>query len=97
MTGENSFETVITEKDILNLFQSQFPDAVKLMPTIVEDFQSNPTGDLASVYCEPWHFENKALLIGDAAHAVVPFFRAGYERIFPGLFCIKSVNWPTCR
>jgi kynurenine 3-monooxygenase len=82
MTGENSFETVITEKDILNLFQSQFPDAVKLMPTIVEDFQSNPTGDLASVYCEPWHFENKALLIGDAAHAVVPFFGQGMNASF---------------
>ena len=82
MTGENSFETVITEKDILSLFQSQFPDAVKLMPTLVEDFQSNPTGDLASVYCEPWHFENKALLIGDAAHAVVPFFGQGMNASF---------------
>ena len=82
MAGATSFKTVKTEKDILDLFQSQFPDAIKLMPTLVEDFQSNPTGDLASVYCKPWHFGDKALLIGDAAHAVVPFFGQGMNASF---------------
>jgi kynurenine 3-monooxygenase len=82
MAGATSFKTVKTEKDILDLFQSQFPDAIKLMPTLVEDFQSNPTGDLASVYCKPWHFVDKALLIGDAAHAVVPFFGQGMNASF---------------
>jgi kynurenine 3-monooxygenase len=80
--GKTSFETVKTEKDILDLFQSQFPDAIKLMPNLVEDFQKNPTGDLASVYCKPWHFGDKALLIGDAAHAVVPFFGQGMNASF---------------
>jgi kynurenine 3-monooxygenase len=80
--GKTSFETVKTEKDILELFQSQFPDAIKLMPNLVEDFQKNPTGDLASVYCKPWHFGDKALLIGDAAHAVVPFFGQGMNASF---------------
>jgi kynurenine 3-monooxygenase len=82
MAGATSFKTVKTEKDILDLFQSQFPDAIKLMSTLVEDFQSNPTGDLASVYCKPWHFGDKALLIGDAAHAVVPFFGQGMNASF---------------
>ena len=82
MAGATSFKTVKTEKDILDLFQSQFPDAIKLMSTLVEDFQSNPTGDLASVYCKPWHFVDKALLIGDAAHAVVPFFGQGMNASF---------------
>jgi len=82
MIGKTSFETVKTEKDILDLFQSQFPDAIKLMPNLVEDFQKNPTGDLASVYCKPWHFGDKALLIGDAAHAVVPFFGQGMNASF---------------
>ena len=82
MTGITSFETVRTEIEILDLFKSQFPDAIKLMPTLVEDFQRNPTGDLASVYCKPWHFEDKALLIGDAAHAVVPFFGQGMNASF---------------
>ena len=82
MTGITSFETVKTEIEILDLFKSQFPDAIKLMPTLVEDFQRNPTGDLASVYCKPWHFKDKALLIGDAAHAVVPFFGQGMNASF---------------
>jgi kynurenine 3-monooxygenase len=82
MIGNTSFETVKTEKDIFDLFQSQFPDTIKLMPNLVEDFQNNPTGDLASVYCKPWHFGDKALLIGDAAHAVVPFFGQGMNASF---------------
>ena len=82
MTGTKSFETVKTEKDILDLFQSQFYDAIKLIPNLVEDFQKNSTGDLASVYCKPWHLGDKALLIGDAAHAVVPFFGQGMNASF---------------
>ena len=82
MTGATSFETVKTEKDILDLFQSQFHDAIKLIPNLVEDFQKNSTGDLASVYCKPWHLGDKALLIGDAAHAVVPFFGQGMNASF---------------
>jgi len=82
MTGTKSFETVKTKKDILDLFQSQFHDAIKLIPNLVEDFQKNSTGDLASVYCKPWHWGDKALLIGDAAHAVVPFFGQGMNASF---------------
>jgi len=82
MTGTKSFETVKTEKDILDLFQSQFHDAIKLIPNLVEGFQNNPIGDLASVYCKPWHWGDKALLIGDAAHAVVPFFGQGMNASF---------------
>ena len=82
MTGATSFETVKTEKDILDLFQSQFHDAIKLIPNLVEDFKKNSTGDLASVYCKPWHLGDKALLIGDAAHAVVPFFGQGMNASF---------------
>jgi len=82
MTGTKSFETVKTKKDILDLFQSQFHDAIKLIPNLMEDFQKNSTGDLASVYCKPWHLGDKALLIGDAAHAVVPFFGQGMNASF---------------
>ena len=82
MIGKTSFETVKTEKDIFDLFQSQFPDAIKLIPNLVEDFQNNPTGDLASVYCKPWQLDDKALLIGDAAHAVAPFFGQGMNASF---------------
>ena len=100
MAGATSFKTVKTEKDILDLFQSQFPDAIKLMSTLVEDFQSNPTGDLASVYCKPWHFVDKALLIGDAAHAVVPFFGQGMNASFQDCSALAQLmdqiedDWP---
>ncbi|SVE39057.1 uncharacterized protein METZ01_LOCUS491911, partial [marine metagenome] len=101
MIGNTSFETVKTEKDIFDLFQSQFPDAIELMPNLVKDFQNNPTGDLASVYCKPWHFGDKALLIGDAAHAVVPFFGQGMNASFQDCSTLEKLmdqnknNWET--
>ena len=101
MMGATSFETVKTEKDILDLFQSQFYDAIKLIPNLVEDFQKNSTGDLASVYCKPWHLGDKALLIGDAAHAVVPFFGQGMNASFQDCSTLAKLmgqnknNWKT--
>ena len=91
MMGPTSFETVKTKKNILDLFQSQFPDVIKLMPNLVEDFQKNPTGDLASVYCKPWNLGGKALLIGDAAHAVVPFFGQGMNASFQDCSTLENL------
>lgn len=82
MTGPTSFETVKNENEIMSLFQNHFPDAFELMPTLCEDFQNNPTGNLATVYCNPWHYKDKAVLLGDAAHAVVPFFGQGMNASF---------------
>ena len=82
MTGPTSFETVKNENKIMSLFQNHFPDAFELMPTLCEDFQNNPTGNLATVYCNPWHYKDKAVLLGDAAHAVVPFFGQGMNASF---------------
>ena len=82
MTGPISFETVKNENEIMSLFQNHFPDAFELMPTLCEDFQNNPTGTLATVYCNPWHYKDKAVLLGDAAHAVVPFFGQGMNASF---------------
>ena len=82
MTGLTSFATVQEEGEIIRLFQNQFPDAYDLMPTLVKDFQTNPTGHLGTVYCDPWHYEDKAILLGDAAHAVVPFFGQGMNASF---------------
>ncbi len=77
MKGQPSFESLKSEKAVWDFFKEQFPDAVELMPTLVEDFFSNPTGALATIRCWPWHFEDKACLLGDAAHAIVPFFGQG--------------------
>ncbi len=75
--GETSFEKLQTEKNVIDFFQKKFPDAFPLMPTLVEDFFTNPTSSLVTVKCFPWVIENKIALIGDAAHAIVPFFGQG--------------------
>ncbi|NIR49958.1 FAD-dependent monooxygenase [candidate division KSB1 bacterium] len=80
--GEFSFETLNTEEKVLSFFKAQFPDAVPLMPTLQEDFFANPTGSLVTIKCAPWFVEDKALLLGDAAHAIVPFFGQGMNCAF---------------
>lgn len=80
--GHHSFSALKTETDVQNFFQEVFPDAVPLMPTLTEDYFGNPTGSLVTVKCFPWSFEDKVLLIGDAAHAIVPFYGQGMNAGF---------------
>jgi len=75
--GEKSFDKLKTRDAVKNFFESEFPDAVPLMPTYLDDFFNNPTSSLVTVKCFPWTFDNKIGLIGDAAHAIVPFFGQG--------------------
>ncbi len=70
------------EHALLRFFNTNFPDAVPLMPTLVEDFFTNPTGDLGTVKCFPWSAGGKSLLLGDAAHAIVPFYGQGMNASF---------------
>ena len=98
--GAVSFDKIKTEKEILSFFEANFPDAKALMPSLLEDFQTNPTSSLVTVKCFPW-VKNKTLLIGDAAHAIVPFFgqgmNAGFEdcRILNQLLDQHQDNWET--
>lgn len=75
--GEYSFNSINTEEKMMDFFLKTFPDAVPLMPTLKEDYFANPAASLAIVRCFPWSFEDKLLLIGDAAHAIVPFYGQG--------------------
>ena len=82
--GPLSFETLKTALDVESFFQEQFPDAISLWAApshLSEEFQSNPTGHMVTVKCFPWSFQNpsgsQTLLMGDAAHAIVPFFGQG--------------------
>ena len=80
--GEESFEALTTPEAVDALFARRFADAIPLMPTLVEDFFGNPTGHLETIRCEPWSFEDHALVLGDAAHAIVPFHGQGMNAAF---------------
>lgn len=75
--GETSFATLTTKEKVKTFFENTFTDAVSLMPTLEEDFFNNPTSSLVTVKCFPWIREDRFALIGDAAHAIVPFFGQG--------------------
>ena len=75
--GEPSFSSLDTREKVKAFFEKTFTDAVPLMPTLEDDFFNNPTSSLVTVKCYPWIREDKFALIGDAAHAIVPFFGQG--------------------
>lgn len=75
--GEPSFESLNTKEKVSAFFSTTFADATSLMPTLEDDFFNNPTSSLVTVKCFPWIREDKFALIGDAAHAIVPFFGQG--------------------
>jgi kynurenine 3-monooxygenase len=80
--GPRSFATTKTDDDVRRFFNEEFPDAVPLMPTLLEDFRDNPTGSLVTIRCAPWYYRDKVCLVGDAAHAVVPFYGQGMNAAF---------------
>ena len=80
--GPGSFATMKTDDDVRRFFDEEFPDAVSLMPSLLDDFRNNPTGSLVTIRCAPWVYRNKACLVGDAAHAVVPFYGQGMNAAF---------------
>jgi kynurenine 3-monooxygenase len=80
--GEESFQALTTPEAVDALFERRFADAIPLMPRLGEDFFGNPTGHLETIRCEPWSFEDHALVLGDAAHAIVPFHGQGMNAAF---------------
>jgi len=80
--GPRSFATMKSDDDVRRFFGEEFPDAVSLMPTLLDDFRDNPTGSLVTIRCAPWFYRDKVCLVGDAAHAVVPFYGQGMNAAF---------------
>jgi kynurenine 3-monooxygenase len=96
--GEESFEALTTPAAVHELFERRFADAIPLMPRLTEDFFGNPTGHLETIRCEPWSFEGQVLVLGDAAHAIVPFHGQGMNAAFEdcGAFdrCLEDPDRP---
>jgi kynurenine 3-monooxygenase len=75
--GVESFASLVGGEEVLRFFHTRFADAEKLMPQLAKSYFANPTGSMVTIKCSPWQVEGKALLLGDAAHAIVPFFGQG--------------------
>lgn len=97
--GEVSFKSLDTDEKVMEFFKTTFPDAVALIPNLLDDYNENPTASLVTVRCEPWHFEDKVCLMGDSSHAIVPFYgqgmNSGFEdcTVFNDLFEQDDWEW----
>ncbi|MEL0644641.1 NAD(P)/FAD-dependent oxidoreductase [Olleya sp. Ti.3.14] len=99
--GKYNFNNLTTPEIVTEFFQKEFPDALALMPNLVEDFFENPTAPLGTVKCSPWHYKGNTLLMGDSAHAIVPFYGQGMNASFEDVVEFDTVldkfegNWET--
>ena len=80
--GDHSFANLKDPSQVKSFFEANYPDAVPLMPTLVEDYLANPVGSLVTVRSFPWIYGDKVAILGDAAHAIVPFYGQGMNAAF---------------
>jgi kynurenine 3-monooxygenase len=89
--GENSLEELKDIKLVEAFFAKNFPDATDVIPKLAEDFFKNPTSTLVTMKCFPWAYEDKIALIGDACHAIVPFYGQGMNAGFEDISILNEI------
>ncbi|HEU4425684.1 MAG TPA: NAD(P)/FAD-dependent oxidoreductase [Pilimelia sp.] len=82
LDGPHSLATLREPEQIRAFFAAEFPDTLELMPDLVAEFRRNPTGTLVTIRTAPWHRRDQVVLVGDAAHAVYPFYGQGMNAAF---------------
>ena len=85
------FDNLTTPEMVQEYFTQEYPDAIALMPNLVTEFFDNPTGPLGTIRCSPWHCYEKVVLLGDAAHAIVPFYGQGMNASFEDVFVFDEI------
>ncbi|MGI9056044.1 MAG: FAD-dependent oxidoreductase, partial [Pyrinomonadaceae bacterium] len=99
--AEPTFDNLTAEQTLIQFFETNSSDAMPHMPTLTRDFFSNPVGNLGTIKCFPWNVGGKALLLGDSAHAIVPFYGQGMNcafedcRILDQLIEKYGTDWKT--
>ncbi|GAA0731753.1 NAD(P)/FAD-dependent oxidoreductase [Aquimarina litoralis] len=89
--GENSFESLKSDEEVKKFWQKYFPDTIDLMPTLLNDFNNNPTSALVTMKCYPWSYWDKVVLVGDSAHAIVPFYGQGINAGFEDISVLDQI------
>ena len=101
--GDPGFGRLRSDAAVTRFFETQFPDAARAIPDLARQFAAHPQGRLGTLYCQPWQVDGRLLLIGDAAHAIVPFhgqgLNCGFEdcRLLDRLLCIPGAEEPGVR
>lgn len=97
--GEVSFESIKTKDEAKNFFKTHFPSVDHEIENLTEDFFKNPTSAMVTMKCYPWTYWDKVALVGDSAHAIVPFYGQGMNAGFEDIFILNEIikeqgdNW----
>jgi len=89
--GENSFERLTNDDEVLTFWKKNFPDTLALLPDLLSDFKKNPTSALVTTKCYPWTYWDKVALVGDSAHAIVPFYGQGMNAGFEDITILNDI------